>query len=331
MIKEIGSEFWDVPTSEHKSNIFPTKTNWYLSGRSALTAIIENLTDCKSVAMPSWCCDSMIYPFIKAGFEVKFYPVYFDSELIVKPSFDCDVLFLMDYFGYTQKPLDLSKYSGIVIRDITHSFFSYEYNDADYYFGSLRKWCGVLTGGFAYSENGEEISKAKAENSEYINLRKQAMKEKERYINNGQIGDKSYLATFEKAEECLENAGIFMADNNDITLANKLDINKIKSTHRENAKVLMTAFSDYLIFKSISNTDCPMFVPILVPNGKRDALRKKLIEEKIYCPIHWQISEYHNIGKNEEYIYNNELSLVCDQRYTTDDMNRMVKVIKEFI
>lgn len=331
MIKEIGSEFWNAPITEHNNNIFPTDTHWFLSGRSALSAIIANLSECKTVAMPSWCCDSMIYPFVKAGFEVKFYPAYFDNEFIQKPNFDCDVLFVMDYFGYTLKPLDLSCYNGIVIRDITHSALSNEYNDADYYFGSLRKWCGILTGGFAYSKNGKKISDTKLENFEYVNLRKQAMLNKEQYINNGEIGNKTYLEIFEKAEKCLENTGVFSADNNDISLTKKLDINKIKSKRRENAKVLMNAFSDYLIFKNLNENDCPMFVPIFVPNGKRDALRKKLIEEKIYCPIHWQISEYHNIDKNAEYIYNNELSLVCDQRYDIDDMARIVKTINEFI
>ena len=86
--------------------------------------------------------------------------------------------------------------------------------------------------------------------------------------------------------------------------------------------------------------DCPMFVPVLVPDGKRNELRRHLINNEIYCPVHWPVSEYHKsadymdvnhkLSDKTETIYANELSLVCDQRYTEDDMNRMVDVIQEF-
>ena len=78
-----------------------------------------------------------------------------------------------------------------------------------------------------------------------------------------------------------------------------------------------------------------MFVPVLVPDGKRNELRRHLINNEIYCPIHWPVSEYHMGGSHKlddktENIYANELSLVCDQRYIEEDMNRMVDVIREF-
>ena len=74
-----------------------------------------------------------------------------------------------------------------------------------------------------------------------------------------------------------------------------------------------------------------MFVPVLVPYGKRDELRKYLIENEIYCPVHWPESKYHKLDERTEYIYQNELSLVCDQRYTESDMNRIVEVIKTYM
>ena len=48
----------------------------------------------------------------------------------------------------------------------------------------------------------------------------------------------------------------------------------------------------------------------------------------IYCPIHWPKSEFVQDLNNE--IYDNILSLVCDQRYGLDDMRRMVNVINEY-
>ena len=50
---EIGSEFWDVPQSNIENGIFPKFTQWFISGRSALQAIIKELKDCRTIAMPS--------------------------------------------------------------------------------------------------------------------------------------------------------------------------------------------------------------------------------------------------------------------------------------
>ena len=101
MMREIGSEVWDVPIIQAQNTLFPESIQWFLSGRSALKAIINEIKDCHTVSMPSWCCDSMVKPFLDAGMVVRFYPVYWRDGLIQEIKCDCDVLFLMDYFGYT--------------------------------------------------------------------------------------------------------------------------------------------------------------------------------------------------------------------------------------
>ena len=334
--KEIGSEFWDIPIIEKKTNCFPESTQWFLSGRSALQAIIKRLGGAKSVSLPSWCCDSMVKPFVDAGMEVNFYPVYWQDGLIREISLDCDVLFLMDYFGYTSDAPDLDSYKGIIIRDVTHSIFSNTYTDADYNFGSLRKWCGVWTGGYAWRKDGGHLPMEKSDDFGYTHFRKKAMQLKNSYINRcvdeqgNRVADKSYLKVFSAAEDALENVGIAPAAERDVALAAQLDVELFKFHRRTNAEVLRTAFPDWLMFPELKNTDCPMFVPVLVPDGKRNELRRYLIRNDIYCPIHWPMSEYHRLDERTENIYKNELSLVCDQRYTEDDMLRMVAAIKAF-
>lgn len=336
-MKEIGSEFWDVPTLAKKNSLFPELTQWFLSGRNALHAIIKDIGTVKSVALPSWCCDSMVKPFVDAGMEVTFYPVYFDRGLRQEFSFDSDVLFLMDYFGYTVSTRDLRSYKGIVIRDVTHSFFSKSYIDADYYFGSLRKWCGVWTGGYAWAGDGHELPMENSDDLGYTLLREKAMQLKNSYINGyvndrgNRVADKGYLKIFDAAEEALENIGIAPAAERDIALAKQLDAGLLKARRRANAKILRSAFPDWLIFQEMKENDCPMFVPILVPDGKRNEMRRFMINNDIYCPIHWPVSEYHQLEERTETIYQNELSLVCDQRYTEDDMFQMVETIKAFM
>lgn len=331
-MREIGSEFWEVSTTDQQNGMFSESTQWYLSGRSALQAIITDLGKARSVSLPSWCCDSMIKPFVDAGLEVRFYPVYWQNGLIQKISLDSDVLFLMDYFGHTASFHELGDYKGTVIRDVTHSVFSSSYSDADYYFGSLRKWCGVWTGGYAWTRDGHRLEIGhEGSHEEYIALRKMAMVEKSEYIKRERT-DKNYLKVFEEAEESLENiAGAAPAAERDVSVAQRLDVETIKTRRRANAAVLRSAFPDWLIFQTLSLTDTPMFVPVLVPDGKRNELRRYLINNEIYCPIHWPVSKYHKLDERTAYIYQNELSLVCDQRYTEDDMNRIVETIKKFM
>lgn len=340
--KEIGSEFWDVPTCSNSIDVFPSHIQWYLSGRSALQAIIRDLPNLTSVMMPSWCCDSMIKPFVDAGVDVIFYPVYANREngLIQEIQGDADALFLIDYFGYTTSSLDINvnDFKGVIIRDVTHSIFSRKYNDADYYFGSLRKWCGVWTGGYAWTRNGHQLYQGAVDKSDYVILRDKAMRLKNSYINEyigkdgKRVADKGFLKVFNDAENLLNNCGISFAAERDIELAKKMDYELIKSHRRENAKVLMKIFHDWLIFPKEAKDDCPMFVPVIVPDGRRDQLRIFLIENQIYCPVHWPLSKYHKgLNKHEKCIYDSELSLVCDHRYTEEDMQREADMIKMFM
>lgn len=329
-MREIGSEFWDVPIIDKKNNLFPESSQWFLSGRSGLQAIINELEGARSVSLPSWCCESMIKPFVDAGLEIHFYPVYWiEGRLIQEWSLNYDILFLIDYFGYKGAIPDLSGFRGTVIRDVTHSIFSTTYSDADYSFGSLRKWCGVWTGGYVWAKDGHRLHPEVANDSKYVSLREKAMQQKAEYIG-GQREDKGYLQIFDEAEDLLESVDSFAAADRDIKIAKRLDIETIKNKRRANSEVLRSAFPDWLIFSELSSSDVPMFVPVLIPGGKRNELRRYLINNEIYCPAHWPLSHYHKLGSKEQSIYDNELSLVCDQRYTEDDMARMVETIKEF-
>jgi hypothetical protein len=71
-----------------------------------------------------------------------------------------------------------------------------------------------------------------------------------------------------------------------------------------------------------------MFVPILLEDENvRNALRKELVDNSIYCPVHWPKCEYHVLQCGWSEL---ELSLICDQRYDVDDMECMIQVIKKF-
>ena len=328
---EIGSEFWSVPLANEENRCFAPHTEWFLSGRSALDAIIAEIKKSRDVRrawLPSWCCDSMILPFLKHGLEVKFYPVLFkDGQLVqdVAQARENEILFLMDYFGYTSSEYE-GRRSGTVIRDVTHSVFSHTYADADYYFGSLRKWCGFKTGGFAVGLQKNELSSDGA----YVSLRERAMREKHDYMC-GRSESKDFLRIFAQAEEHLETCGSAGADSEDVSLALHLDIAHMKARRRKNAARLLQTFRDIAVFKDVKENDCPLFVPVMIAAEKRDAFRRYLIERQIYLPVHWPISSVHGLDECTKEIYEGEISLVCDQRYDEKDMDRIVETVNQFL
>ena len=90
-----------------------------------------------------------------------------------------------------------------------------------------------------------------------------------------------------------------------------------------------------VIFNDVENDVTPMFFPIYVKNN-RDELRRKLIENEIYCPVHWPIPKQVNghLNITTKNIYDSILSIPCDQRYQIEDMRRIINEIvkrREFI
>lgn len=332
MQTEIGSDFWDIPIANKKNRLFETAT-WFISGRAALRAILQQIsldTGLLSikVALPSFLCQSMIEPFKKENIEYIFYQVeVIDGAL--KYNFinveDCNAILVMDYFGF-DFPNNIPSFGKIVIRDITHSIFTRTYMDADYCFGSLRKWAGFIGGGFAFKKDGT-IIKPSLDMSEYIVLRKKAIDSKREYISN-QIKSKQYLELFHESETMLDECKIAICDSSDIENAEQLDIDKIKTTRRANAKYLIDRLNKYCLFKNLGDNDCPLCVPILCEN--RDKLRKYLISKEIYCPIHWP-KPSQILGNLSKIFYEKELSLICDQRYTEKDMKRIVNAVLSFM
>lgn len=337
MIKhEIGSEFWDIPLAETEHDLFPSGTAWFLSGRDALRAVIRDIQAQRpfhAVALPSWCCHTMIEPFLACGVTVHFYPVTLreggglHKDLSDLPP--CDGILLMDYFGYESETA-LPRFPGLVIWDATHSVFSQIPPQADYVFGSLRKWAGFWTGGFAWRKDGASLhAQARLKSASYVQLRQQAMAEKKAYLT-GQRADKQHLVTFSAAEEILEKGASGPADKRDIQAAKKMDVASFRQRRRENAVCLLEEISKMALFPKLEEADCPLFVPIRVPDGRRDALRRFLIERNIYCPVHWPISPVHRLTGITQRIYDEELSLVCDQRYGPADMEQVCSAIHAF-
>lgn len=358
-MKEIGGEFYSYDIKKNKIYLKKEDNRIVntLSGRTSIDYIIKDIIedcDVNSALLPSYCCDSMIKPFAENNIEVIFYNIYIDENQNL--SFDQNellnilndkkigIILSMDYFGYNRNFVNnIFSYIGndvVKVKDSTHSFFSdFSHNNhfLDYEFASLRKWTrfGGLSLCIKYNSDWEIERKFKS--WEGTVLRKKAADLKYQYINHEKADKKDFLKMFDEAEELLDNDyKLYKASDEDEKAYESLDVEYIKKTRRKNAVFLIENLNSVeginVIYKTLSESDCPLFVPIIVENDFRDKLKMYLIEKKIYCPVHWPLSRYHKFKNNKSReIYDKELSLICDQRYDLTDMERIVEEILNFI
>ena len=343
---EIGSEFWAVPKSEKQNNLLCGNLRHTLSGRTALELVAADLKaerGARSIYMPAYCCDSMIEPFKKQGYEIKLYAVEPYSKTVHRQVFTdhgCDAILLLDYFGFESEETAvfamMEKLRGTaVIVDRVQSAFSetkaLEY--ADYTVTSWRKWF-FSNAAAAEKKCGEWlVPETEKNNEEYILLRRNAARLKADYIENG-VGEKpKFLVPFGEAEEILDNDfSDYAAEEKSLEEIRYADTDFIISRRRENAALVYDALEKMPreiirpLYAEMGENDVPLFVPVLVKPELRAQLRQHLIKNEIYCPIHWP-SELGGANK----LYDGELSLVCDQRYCAEDIKRQMTLISEFI
>lgn len=356
MYSEIGSEFWQYSSNEVSNYQIPQWLHWgkenrlLASGRAALDHIICDIKSTrmfKTVYMPSYCCQSMIEPFISNEVEVLFYDVVLNQNgglhYNIDYNINCDVVFIMSYFGYSSDDVSeiveifKNKRGKVVIEDATHSLFQIKaFNmNSDYVLASFRKWMAIPGGALASKMNNVfNIDLLTMIHGEYVNLRVKGMRLKDLYISYRQIDKKSFLQIFKDAEKILDkHYKGYTIDNLSLSIINEIDINEIRSKRIENANYLLEGFSTNLninpLYKSINMSDCPLFLPIIIRSGSRDIFKKHLSENNVYCPIHWPKSELHKLNKKSEFIYDHILSIICDQRYSHGDMNRIIEILRD--
>lgn len=336
-MREIGSEFWlerEPAAVSHREGCY------VLSGRTAIDLIIQDIAKrraVRSVYMPAWGCDSMLAPFSHRDIHVDFYDVRFDGQLKCHIDFtdSTDILYVTNYFGYENTlPIEIVKrfkeQGSIILYDRTHSFLME--NDpylelADYSFASIRKWMGVIGGAVV---NGVKDCQLKP--YPYLECKEKAMRMKKAFIEGDTSIDKqAFLSPYgEFGHHLAEDYQNYEMDDLSYALYKTEDFAAMRQKRRENAKYLHEHLKGVRFLGELTDNSVPLFVPVFFETTEqRNAVRKKLIEAQIYCPIHWpkpaQIPADFAVNK----IYDTELSLICDQRYTTEDMARIVAIINE--
>lgn len=348
---EIGSYFWLEETAKTdpsgKITWLPEKVRdaaFTFSGRASIELALRDVLsrrNVRKVYAPSYCCISMVQPFLDHGLELRYYDVTFEDGAFrydIDFDHDCDIVLIMNYFGFavekTHEVIEKLHTGGaVIIEDITHSLLSrpaYS-TGSDYLVASLRKWFAVPAGGWLGKMNGPLGVRPYLSGNHAVDEKLRGMREKALYIAGKGGGKEKYLLHNGNFERDLADADrMLMIDDTSRGLLCGTDVERIRRRRRQNAETLLRGLKELdgpavAVPEGRSENDTPLFVPIFMERADRDALRRLLTADDIYCPVHWPELPGAPGGIRE-----NELSLICDQRYSGEDMEAILRVIRRW-
>lgn len=334
-MREIGSEYW----LEREPEMLSCYRDgcYVLSGRTAIDLIIQDIVKTRPIHnayLPAWCCDSMVEPFLSRGIQVELYDMSHDGSLNyhIDVKKQTDVFYLSNYFGY-ENTIDTEiihqfKQSGaIIIYDRTHSFLMDEdYPYADYFFASIRKWMGVIDGAVV-----DGVSECEMKPCPYLDDKEKAMRMKKAFIEGDETIDKqAFLNLYaEFGHHLAEAYQNYAMDDLSYAVYQSEDLEAMRRKRKENAQYLHEHLKGVRFMGELTDNTVPLFVPVFFDNiEQRNAIRKKLIDAQIYCPIHWPKNKLITPDMRVNQIFDTELSLICDQRYGIPEMQRIIETIQ---
>lgn len=343
---EIGYNF--IFDSDKKGNglrIFHDKrhTVYCNTGRNAIQTVINANSAIKKVYLPAFTCDSVIEPFIKSGLEIKYYSIEKDLtninglyQQLIKEKDTC-FIYLQSYFASYSTDMikeNIRNYkNAVIIEDITHSLFDeITFRNADYYIGSIRKWCGIGEGAVICCD--EELNLDLSDN-ELVDYYEKIGRLHKSYFENGCAPEMKLQLRkeYDKFNRILENKPIQFISEKAKAIINSLDADYLRNQRRQNYMDMLSLASEFAfiqpIFAKLDKKTVPLYFPFFC--GKRDEFKDFAIEHKLYTPIIWPESDY---IKNSPYldkeIYDKILCFPIDQRYGRKNMIRIFEIVKGF-
>ena len=347
----IGGEFWfsrNLQLKEKQRDI--REVGMLLSGgKSAIEFILKDISFKKDevLLVPSFLCPTIISFIKRLDIKYEFYNVKknlsIDLDELQKKSYDYNVkcIFFINYFGFyhseeTIRVLKELQENGIVLIEDAVQMFWLDRNEkfiGDYVFNSYRKFLPI-DGSLLLCSNLVEIKEPKDSYYKYMKI---AREQKTRYIYEKEGSEEEFLSSFSKAHSAYyERNKIFGINTESEEFLNYINFDELTNRRNENFKYVYKELKKIknikvLFDESNLNGNIPLVIPILT--SERDKVRLSLMGKKIYCPIHWDLSNEEWIDRfgDSTYISNNILSIPIDWRYDLNDMEYLILNLKEAI
>ena len=328
---------------------FETGGNWnfsyFCSGRAAIEALMRHLKEqgCRKVWLPSYNCSSVYDAVRRAGIGIELYKLgkdlWVDSYVFGRLQNE-DILYLVNFFGRkepdsTYEAIRKSKDKGVVvIEDLSLTLLSQGdgIGVGDYVIGSVRKWLPIPDGGFVVSQ--KELPRFRKGNAanDYSLYYFAAQVMKGQYMHDLSLDKQVFLNLSNKGMAALFSDYTIR----EITEVSRrviasTNFNEIASVRKNNYRYLYECLCDIKDIKLMVEPSAErVALGLVICVEDRDSLFKCLIQNGIYCNIHWRENESTMQFEGSRYLSQHCLTLPCDQRYGEEEMFFIYKTIKNF-
>lgn len=345
---EFGSDFHYIPAGNQQATTladFYPKANYYADGRQALIHLYQS-QGWERLWVPEYFCYDVIESLKKAGLDLRFYsdfPGYTDDsktlDAIQRNGYlkSNDAILRVNYFGTRsyRSPEKLSV--AAIIEDHTHDLIGgWAINShADWCIASLRKTLPIPEGGILWSPVGLKLPQEPVpfvENEKIAATRWDAMRLKERYLKGEDVEKAAFRSGFVNTEEFFDHAPVCSLDVETQQYLRSFDVRGWYNQKRENWEQLRDIKKDGVRVIKPENMGCYPFSLVLLFDSldERDRVRKELIANQIYPAVLWNIP--HCPADSELFLFSRGmLSIHCDGRYNTADIQQMKTIIESII
>jgi hypothetical protein len=299
--------------------------------------------DDKGVAyLPAYTCETVIAPYKKAGYSLLFYDVspeglcpQFNRDLIPRIS----VLGLCGYYGfsvYDRSFVEACAAAGVaVIHDVTHSVFSGDGIEprADYTAGSLRKWIGIPSGGFAIKRRGTFSLPLLPPEEEHIRGRLACFAEQARVLRQEGSEDRVNEIFWDTELRLRRIFDAYDSDGRSADIITCYPFRELYARRRENYAFVLSQnpFGSRTIpvFPQLDEGVCPSHLALY--SKDRDAAREILKSRGVTSTVYWPFHEEVDLGDfpGARYIYDHIYSVPVDQRYRAEEMELLCRALGE--
>ena len=320
-MKEIGGyfELEIYKSSEYYGDAIKLNT-----ARNAIKYILR-AQNVKTVYVPYLTCESVIEPIKASGVYYRFYSI--DDKLEVtgmRPEMlhENDKLLYINYFGVKNAHVDTlaERFGSKLIVDNTQAFYKEPVAHTDTCY-SPRKFFGLPDGGYLYTDTmlDEELEK----DVSYERCRD--------LLGRIDTDAATFYAEYVKHNESLIGLPLKKMSTLTQTMLASIDYEKARLTRERNYRYLHDRLNA-LNALEIDHADIhgPMVYPLLI---ETEGLREYLISEKIYVATYWKevLDFVERPGTVEEKMVRYLLPIPIDQRYGSDDMERIASTVKKYL
>ena len=277
-------------------------------GRNALAYLIRS-KGIRKIRLPYYLCESVTNLCRREGVTIRYYHVGWDFRMAeaVTPEAD-EWLYIANLYGQigNDEIRSCAEKYGRVIVDQICGYFTEPVPGVDTIY-SCRKWFGVADGAFLYTDRPLEEALPQDESFDRMRF---LLGRYERTANE-------FYGEYKRNNELFAGEPIKRMSRLTWNLLHGIDYAAVEKRRMENFRYLHERLGGMNRLEGLRIAS--FMYPLYLENGA--AVRKRLLEKKIYIPTFWpSVFEITEPEDPEYQMVQNILPLPIDQRYGLEDM-----------